>query len=59
MHPTDLYEATGRAPSPLSGDDESDADECSPDPDLTQTYSLPSSILDAVEAWRGRVGERL
>ena len=56
MRPADLYEATGRVLSPLSSDDESDVSVCDSDPDLTQTYSLPSSILEAVEARRGRVG---
>ena len=56
MHLTDLYAATGRVSSPPPSDDESDVSVCDSDPDLTQTYSLPSSVLVAVEAQRDRVG---
>ena len=59
MHPTEFYQATGRAPSPPPSDCESDDGTTSPDPDLTQTYSLPPSILKIVEAGRDRVGRRL
>ena len=51
-----LSTQVGRVSSPLSSDDESDASVCDSDPDLTQQYSLPPSVLDAVEARRGRVG---
>ena len=62
VHLADFHAANGGFPLPSPSDSEPDADGLSDasvgdsDPDLTQTYSLPPSVLEAVEAQRGRVG---